>query len=210
MSRNYIKYKNFCPQFKSHINPYMLALTSDVDKNFDIGDQGTNYGPKYKSSQLLVGQYISCAKEWDFLCEYASRVNEMDASIQFNPTNIIFSPQEKSMSTGEIFIYIAAFMKYANFYNCKLASEYYDPTNPNSPIITDVLPEDNSAYFAFERIDPKEVDKDVLMDKIIDKPAVYFRILSSIRESCKKSNIDLTGTKLGVFFENNKKIFERK
>lgn len=207
---SYIKYSNFCPQYTSSQNPYVLSLMSDVDKSFEMGDQGATYGPKYKNSQLLIGQYIaSHATNWDMICEIASTLEGVGATLCFNPTKRILSEEEMTMNYGEIFLTTAAYMKYARFQGCKVIMFPYDPTNPSSPCVMDIVPDyTNSAPMAiFDGINTDEIDKDVLMDKLLEKPYVFYRILLSIYSTAKNNKKDLSKTKLGKFFENNKQFF---
>ena len=207
---SYVKYSNFCPQYTSNSNPYILSLLSDVDKSFEIGDQGATYGPKFKNSQLLIGQYIaSHSTNWDMICEIASTLEGVGATLAFNPTKRLLSEDEMNMTFGEIFLTTAAYMKYARYEGCKVLIFPFDPTNPSSPCVMDVIADYNSTTpkAIFDGVNPEEIDKDVLMDKLLEKPYVFYRILLSIYSTSKNMGKDLSKTKLGKFFENNKQFF---
>lgn len=210
MNKNYAKYENLNPNFKSHLNPYLLCLMSDVDKNFEIGDQGRNFGPDHKNCQLLIGEYIATANKWDMICETAASLCTPSISgLLFNPVNYTLTYEETRMTQGEVFLYVAGLLKYGKFYNCRKECILFDPLNPSSKIITDVIALDASSRILYDNIDTKNLDNDMLLNKLLEKPSVFYRILLGIYSTYKESKRldELKNTKLYNFFENNKRFF---
>ena len=56
---------------------------------------------------------------------------------------------------------------------------------------------------------PKTIDNDIVMDKILAKPQIAIDILINIYNNMKASNMidDLKNTKLGNYFSSNPQIF---
>jgi hypothetical protein len=208
---SYIRYSNLAPNFKSTLNPFLISLISTPDKSFLIGDTGYDYGPKFKNCQLVIAQYIAGTHEWDSLCEYASSIDEGKYPILFNPTGANLTTQELHMCHGDIFLYIAAYMKYARFVGGRFISYPFNPHDPDSLFVSELVSDgvQKNCKAIFDGLDLSVIDNDILMDKLIEKPIVFFRILMSIYHTYRIMNIDLatSNTKLGRFFYLNKHIF---
>jgi hypothetical protein len=117
--------------------------------------------------------------------------------------------QPHGLNSGEILIRNTAERKYLrSIMGCVKKTEPFDPTVASSPFISSWKPmEDNVSKVCIPvyAVNPKEIDNDVVMDKILHKPYIAMDILMNIYVNAKKSGVlsELKGTKLGSFYETN-------
>lgn len=212
MKRNiYSSISSFGPTAQSQINnPLTYCLNDNIDQKFLHGTNPSITGQDSKPCQAFLADY--CAEHWDGFCEIASKNN----NISF-PNNISGSTEgHVGMTSGDILIKNTASRKYMiGMGNCVQKFEPFDPTVPNSPIISYWIPNDGNYTgncTPIYAVDPNTIDNDIVMDKILSKPSIAIEILGNIYTTMKRNNTlnNLKNTKLGKFFSENIKYFENK
>jgi hypothetical protein len=117
----------------------------------------------------------------------------------------------KGLTNGDVLIRNTAAKKYiVSLGNCIPRYEPFDPTVANSPMISywDSGEGQNNCIPLYA-VDPKNVDNDIVMDKILAKPTIAIDILINIYNNMKASGllIELKNTKLGNYYRSNPQIF---
>jgi hypothetical protein len=193
-------------------NPLTYCINDTIDPYFLHGDDFLNHGGQdCQQCQWFLSDY--CAQGWDQYCELASKNLQM----RFGNAMDIYdeSLQSSGLTSGEVLIRNTASRKYlVKMIGGKKVFEPFDPTVANSPMISKWV-WDDSTYSGCTNmrpiyaVDPKTVDNDVFMDKILVKPTIAQDILLNIYNTMKKQgNLnELENTKLGRFFKLNKHIF---
>lgn len=191
-------------------NPISYSIGSNMDQNFLHGSSSTIFTKQdSRNSQLFLSEY--CAQGWDGFCEVASRnatkglPNQAENSNGFGMGNCL----TQDLNSGDILIRNTASKKYLKgMGGCTKKTEQFDPTVASSPLISSWKPnQDNVSMVCIPvyGVNPKEIDNDVVMDKILRKPSLAMDILINIYNNAKRDGtlIQLKGTKLGNFFETN-------
>jgi hypothetical protein len=137
-----------------------------------------------------------CASGWDGFCEIASK--NMDTT---------FVPSGKGLldykTAGDLLIANTADRKYLiNIENVTEMYEPFDPTVPDSPMIRYWVNDGLGPQVSEHSVDPFLIDKDELMDKILENPDLAFDTLISIYKTMKQKDTlkFLKNTKLGAFY----------
>jgi len=193
---------------KEYVAPVDNPLTycmDDKDQYFLHGTQSILYGAFSKPCQAYMSDY--CANGWDGFCEVASQ--NVDTS---HPNQIQLdkgSDTYKGLTAGEILIKNTAVKKYlVNMDYCVLKSEAFDPLVASSPMVSYWVG-DNTTYTnkcqPSYAVDPKVIDKDIVMDKILSKPSIALDLLANIYLTMTNQGTikNLKGTKIGKYFEDN-------
>jgi hypothetical protein len=96
-------------------------------------------------------------------------------------------------------------------HNATKVYEPFDPTIASSPLISYWKPNEctNSSGRPEYSVDPKEIDNDPVMNKILQKPQIALDILKNIYYTMKRNGTlkQLNETKLGNFYKQNPKYF---
>jgi len=193
-------------------NPLTYCFTSGLDSGTYHNLGGNNLaGPGSRQCQLFSASY--CAKNWNGICEFASRDEEKGPPIvnQVRSCNGLLNESTK----GEILIRNTAAEKYlrAMSPNCKRDYEPFDPTTAGSPLISSWYPAGNgcgsgancngsNVCIPVYGVDPSTIDADPVMNKILNKPAIAMDILVNIYNSSTRNGEleGLKGTKLYNYF----------
>lgn len=189
-------------------NPLTYCLAQTLDNEFSHGAIAeTISGPYGRNCQAFMSEY--CAKNgWNDVCEYASQntSTRYPNSLQKCATGSQVACQ--GITAGEVLISNTAARKYlsAMSANCCMKYEQFDPTVASSPFISYWAGScntqgDNKCIPIYE-VDPKLIDNDPVMNKILNKPIIAWSILVNIYNTAvrlKKIN-DLKGTKIHRFF----------
>lgn len=213
-SNNYSKIIDFGPCVTSYSsNPLAICMNDTLDNRFTEGVLGSLYGQNSAPCQMFMSDY--CAMKWDENCEIAS----MNKDTRY-PNNIGLCGGDNSMpmTSGDILIQNTASKKYLRDYNNSFW-EYrpFNPTVANSPLVRFAVSnqchsQGNCGSVPEYEVDPKTIDSDPVMDKILMKPNIAIDILANIYNTMKRRGTlaELNNTKLGRFFSVNKHYFERK
>jgi len=191
-------------------NPISYSIGSNMDQNFLHGSSSYIFtGQDSRNSQLFLSEY--CAQGWDGFCEVASKNSSIDFPNQAENSNGFGGNpfQTQKLNSGEILIRNTAARKYLKgMGGCVKKTEQFDPTVSASPLISTWKPTvDNVSMVCIPTysVNPAEIDGDVVMDKILNKPYIAMDILLNIFNNAKRDGtlIDFKGTKLGNFYETN-------
>jgi hypothetical protein len=190
----YRTFSEIAPHINESTDPLFYCLPDNVNKSFHIGSMAQNYKMTSPSCQALASSV--CALDWSGSCEILSH----DPTVLQPSTLPIYAnfPGNQSMTYGDILVWNTAFKKYGDFSGCKTQSYYFDPTVANSPLITEPV---SRNVFVPLTVDPKKIDSDPVMNKMLMKPLMYYAILMNIKNTCKYKRINLTQTKLGKILQ---------
>lgn len=186
-------------------NPISYCLTDRLDSGFGHGSISNIIGPNSAPCQQYMAQY--CSEQWDSWCEAASRNSCNDYPNQVQGCNGSGDIACKGLNLGEALIRNVASEKYLiAMGNCHRVYEPFDPTVPTSPMVSswksDTCGYTNNCVPVYA-VDPETIDKDVVMDKILARPAIAQDILLNIYNTMKRQGTlgRLKGTKLGHFYD---------
>lgn len=206
-------------------NPLSYCAVSDLDSGFNhtMGGSSGLMGPDSSQCQLFMAQY--CAhnpKGWDGVCEYKS--NDTSAYLpnsvaQCNGANgsCMGPGLGNALTQGQILIRNTASEKYLKYMsgNCIRDYQPFDPTVPNSPLISKWVQGANSCdstancnasnkCIPIYDVDESTIDKDPVMNKILAQPWIAMDILINIFNHRQRSGTleKLRGTKLHRLYGN--------
>jgi|UniRef100_A0A6C0CZS9 hypothetical protein len=189
-------------------DPLTYAINDEMDQRFVHGMSSPDtIGQHGKASQAYLSDY--CAEKWDNFCELASYNTNRSYPNNLQPCEAP-SAVALGLNAGEILIYNTASKKYLKkMLNCKKKYESFDPNVPNSPMISYWVSNNcnyTSSCIPVYAVDPKTIDNDIVMDKILEKPAIAMDILINIYNTMKREGTfsQLKGTKIGNFYNTNK------
>ena len=180
-------------------DPLTMCIGRNASQAFNHGSNGTVYGQNSAECQTFMAE--RCAKNWDEVCEYAA---SFPANEEFGiraDTMGYGMDTTVGMNSGDILLRNTAMKKYLvrmHGGNCELKTEPFDPINPSSPYISNYVGTGCVPEFA---VDPRTIDNDPVMDKILEKPRIAFQMLKNIRNTMIRNGTFhlLRGTKLGDF-----------
>ena len=205
---NYASISSFGSNAQSEVNnPLTYCINNNMDQRFLHGSHSDTYGQNSRSCQLFLADY--CANKWDGFCEVASK--NTTAWVPNNITGACSSNGAvacKGLNLGETLIRNTAARKYLfKMLGAKKVFEPFDPTVPNSPMISYYQSSSSASMSAspivpIYVVNPKTIDTDIVMNKILAKPSIASDILINIYNSMKRFDTlkELKGTKLGLFF----------
>lgn len=209
-SRNSYKcIRNFGSNAYSPVNnPVTYCMNNTLENQFLHGSTANFYSQHAPICQAFLSQY--CAEGWDGFCEFASaNQNRSYPNNVQNPTSPSQAGCSQNLSAGEILIRNTA----ANKYLVEMigATKKYQPFDPNvatSPMVgtwVSTNPNSTAPGIPVYAVDPKTIDSDPVMNKILFKPSIAPDILINIYNTMKRAGAlgDLKGTKLGNFYEND-------
>jgi hypothetical protein len=186
-------------------NPLTYCLEQSLENKFMHGSIADTIGNSNgKHCQVFMAQY--CANEWNEVCEHASRNRST-----LYPNNLQCGTSSdvecKGLTAGEILIQNTATHKYlVEMGNCSLKYEPFDPTVASSPMVplwySRTNTQGNEACTPVYAVDPKKIDKDHVMNKILSKPIIAWSLLVNIYNTAKRKNKleELKGTRIYGFF----------
>src|SRR3990167_2655738 len=196
-------------------NPLSICAVSGLDAGFQnvIGTRLLN--PKNEQCQRFLPAH--CAATWDGVCEALSYDTNRNYPNMLNncngPNGSCMGPGLGSALTfGEMLIRNTAAEKYlkAMSSNCHREYEPFDPTNPNSPLISRWVTGNSNDLSCTARgtcipiygVDSKTIDSDIVMDKILQNPFIAIDILMNIYTHAVQDGTikQLQGTKLYNYF----------
>jgi len=205
-SQNYADISKFGPNAYSPVNnPLTYCLGDDMNQRFQHGASNIDtYGQNSRPCQLYMAEY--CSQGWDAVCEYASKNTNISYPNQAQNCGDASDVACYGLNAGEVLIHNTAARKYLiKMHNAHQKYEPFDPTVPNSPMISYWV-SDNCSYGApgvpEYAVDPATIDDDLVMDKILRKPVIAMNILINIYNTMKRYGTlpQLQGTKLGQFY----------
>lgn len=189
-------------------NPLSYCLSQTVDTEFNHGAIGeTVSGASSRNCQAFMAQY--CANNWDGVCEYASKNTAHIYPNQIQKCGSADGVACKGLSAGEILIQNTATRKYLvemGGDQCSIKYEPFDPTVAASPLVAfwynGCNTQGNGGCVPVYAVDPKKIDNDPVMNKILNKPLIAWSVLINIYNTAKRKNKldELKGTRIYRFF----------
>ena len=162
-------------------------------------------GQASRPCQLFLSEY--CSQDWDGYCEMASQNSNVSFPNGMQTNANCASP---GMTQGDMLIRNTAERKYLmQMVGGHKVFEPFDPTVPQSPMISSWQPiscqmngSGSLNMVPIYSVNPKTIDNDVVMDKILRKPMIAVDILINIYNTMKRLGTlsQLKGTKLGQFY----------
>ena len=189
-------------------NPLTYCLGQNIDQKFMHGSSSAVInGQQSKKCQEYLGDY--CAANWDGFCEFASQNTNIDYPNNLGLCNQLFGDTAcKRLNAGEILVRNTAAKKYLkSMGNCKRKFEPFDPNVPTSPLISYWVSDScdySSNCVPTYAVDPKTIEQDPVMNKILCKPIIALEILINIYNNMRREGTlsQLNGTRLGKFFND--------
>ena len=195
MKNSYKSVSDFGANNSPATHPLTYCIGSNMNQQFLHG--GNPYGSNSNHCQSFMADY--CASGWDGFCEIESK--NKDRSLAPSGGALL-----EYKTAGELLIANTANRKYLiNVENAIEMYEPFDPTVADSPMIRYWVNERSGPQVFEHSVDPFIIDKDMLMDKILENPNVAFGILTSIYKTMKRKDTLklLKGTKLGKFYNEH-------
>lgn len=210
MKSAYRKLINFAPSNKSLEvnNPISYCIGDTIDRNFNHGSGNSYiYGCNSKPCQAYMSSYCAQDGGWDSFCEYNSHNTNISYPNQLQPWN----GGVTNLTSGQILIRNTAAKRFLKEMQgpCLLKTEPFDPSNPTSPMISfweadyaNGTSGEGACMPVYSVRDTKNLDKDAVMNKLLDNPTIGFDILVGILKTMRAENRlnELIGTRLGQFF----------
>lgn len=208
-NNNYAKIQNFGSSggIASVDNPLTYSLNNTIDQRFIHGnDIGFVTGQHSKNAQAFLSDY--CAQNFDGFCDLASKNQSVSWPNNIGSSNSGGGVACAGLTAGEILIQNTASKKYlVAMANCIQKFEPFDPTVADSPMISTWQPDQytSGSCIPSYAVDPSQIDKDIIMNKILSKPIIAIDILVNIYNTMTRdgSIAKLANTKLGRFFSEN-------
>jgi hypothetical protein len=220
MYSNYATFGEFGCNNGPQQNPLTYCFVSGLDASFNhggmAGDDGL-LGQKGRACQIFSADY--CAKNWNGICEFASRDEERNGTVVDQVDNNCGAGIPSNLSMGEILIRNTFKSKYMTMMsgNCKRVYQPFDPTVANSPLISTWESTGNGCGSTqncrgynvcvpiYEVSNPGEIDTDPVIGKVLAKPWIAIDILVNMYQNALKNNTleKLKGTKLYDFFKSD-------
>jgi hypothetical protein len=164
-------------------------MTDGLEHGFLHGGSANLYGKYSRPCQLFMSEY--CATKWDSFCEVASY--NTNTNFPNNAGNCLGYTDVacKGLNAGEVLIKNTAARKYlVKMIGSKKTYEPFDPNVASSPLISYWIPENGcptgSGGVPIYIVNPKTIDSDIVMNKILSKPKIAFDILINIYNSMKR------------------------
>ena len=206
-NNNYANIRNLGPNTSTEIeNPLTYCMNSELSASFLHGSSAHNYRQHSKPCQMFMSEY--CAQGWDGFCEKASMNQTTYYPNNLNrcgiPGDISFT-----MSLGDALVRNTAKHKYlSKMIGGVKMFRPFDPNVANSPMLSYYTSNSNSclsekAMVPVFQVNPKTIDSDPVMNKILMKPQIAMDILINIYNTMSRNGTigTLMGTKLGKFYQ---------
>ena len=216
---NYTTIKDFGPNMVSEVNnPLTYCVTppgwspsANLDQRFMHGSHSNILGPGSRSCQLFLSDY--CSQKWDGYCEMSSQNSNVSWPNGMQTNTNCAAP---GMTQGDMLIRNTAERKYLiQMIGGQQVFEPFDPMVPQSPMISSWNPTTSCgsslSMAPIYSVNPKTIDNDVVMDKILKRPMIAVDILVNIYNTMKRLGTlsELNGTKLGNFYATES-FFQKK
>ena len=145
-----------------------------------------------------------CADKWDGFCEYfyqkhQSRGNWPENQAWPNTVQPRSGWTAGSNTLGNQLLLNSAEKRFCEYPTCVPKQEQFDPMNPNSPKITYYTnpTNDGSGCIPVCRVNPKEIDQDPVMNRMLANPTAAAPVMINICNTARREGINLNGTKVG-------------
>lgn len=199
----YIKLSNF-----GHINPVLktdavaYSIYDDIDAYFDIGPTAKQFGPSSEKSHLYMAE--RCSKNWDGACEMMSRNDKIALSNVggINSKTFYIRPPPSDLTIGDVLVDNSGVRRFCDLSSCSISQESFNPLDPDSPIIKK-YGQSNCGKCQPVCMPPDEPDKDILLNKVLDRPDKHVDLLVNMYKNVMKQNKreKYSNTRVGMVFD---------
>lgn len=212
---NYVKIMSFgkLADKSKMVDPLTYCAVSGMDSMFNH-TAGSRINKDSSQCQNFMSDY--CANNWNEVCENASRdstlgipnmvggVNNCNSN-----SNCYVTGNMGQLTQGEILIRNTAAKKYLKdgIQSCYFKYEPFDPQTSTSPMIRVWKTNDCSTQYSGPcvleyEVDPKVIDADPVMNKLLENPLIGLDILINIYNTAMKYGKfnQLQGTRLYNLF----------
>jgi hypothetical protein len=200
-------------------NPLSTCAVSGLSAMFNSTMGSSLTAPNSQQCELFMSQY--CANDWNSICEYKSNDTQKSLPNTVARCNSVNGPclgtgLGNDLTYGQILVGNTAREKYlvkmSN--NCHREYQPFDPTNPESPLISKWMPGkancnspagcEGDSCIPVYAVDPSEIDRDPVMNKLLANPSIAMDVLINIYNNARTSGTlkNLAGTKLYRLFMN--------
>ena len=207
---NYRRISDFGSNMVSEANdPLTYCVNNQMDQRFLHGGHADTRGQYSRSCQLYMSEY--CANKWDMACEVAA--GDLQKSYPNQVAGLGLGSAGgmacRGLTAGEELVANTAARKYLHkMHGAKLKYEPFDPNVSTSPMISYWVGDCDTACEMVPEfiVDPKTIDSDPVMDKLLARPIIGINILTNIYNTMKRYGTlaQLKGTKLGNFYNHNR------
>lgn len=193
MENKYAKLSSINLFNKNFLNPTPeeMCLLSDVQKSLTGGVLAAAYGPKNEKCQLFMSD--RCAKNWDVLCETASKNKAVSPNLAFVKNNL------GGETVGNQLVHNSAERRFCTFDNCTIEKLPLMPLHAQTPEVDRIVDRGYKSCMPTCRVDPRSIDKDQLMRKCLENPGLCDDVLDNICRTHNASGVSLHGTKIGEY-----------
>lgn len=202
----YAKYQNFGASINRNLetDPIYWSIENDPDTYFAIGPTASLFGPLTDSSQAFMSEM--CSKNWSGSCELLSRNITPCLQNRATVSSNVFKCTDMDMTAGDYLIFNSAQRRFGRKEidkKCVAIPQLYNPLDSSSPVITNYACGLN--YLKMTPPAPNEVDKDEIMNKMLNQPQKFVSILKNMYMNLNMYERDAyKHTRLGSCF----KIFD--
>lgn len=178
---SYAKYQNFAPSINEALetSPVDYSIFNDIDSYFAIGPLGSSFGPLTDSSQAFMSE--KCSKNWDGSCEFLSRNITPCLQNRATVSSNVFKCTDMNMTAGDYLVFNSAQRRFGRKEidnKCTAIPQLYNPLDPKSPEIVNYACGLN--YLKLTPPPPSVVDKDEIMNKMLNQPQKFVSILKNM------------------------------
>lgn len=206
---NYKCISNFGPSIVNdpNTNPLSYCLLQTVDSGFMHGGIGTTMSGKHSANcQAFMSSY--CANKWDDVCEFVSKDTSQIYPNTQQRCATCNGAEYGNINAGDILIANTAERKYLTQMggNCSIKWQPFDPTVASSPYISTwqggCNSQGNGGCVPVYEVDPKTINDDPVMQKILAKPSIARNLLVNIYNTAVRKGTfnDLKGTDIYKLF----------
>lgn len=197
---SYSSISNFGSGTSVEKNPLTYCMIDGLDRGFLHGGYASeNLSMESKNCQEFISE--KCSKKWDGFCEISTENKRENVPMQ----NTNFLNSNIKLTLGESLLVKTAEKKYLIRMNNGIKKEQlFDPMNASSAKITYWEQEMNGKMIPEYSVNPKTIDTDPVMNKILRNPRIAANLLINIFNTMKRYGTlrELKGTKLGYFYKN--------
>ncbi len=201
MNYTYTSISNFGPKDvdPDKNNPLTYCVNGGIYQQFLHGASSANFGQDCKECQMFMSDY--CAQGWDGYCDIAAQNGNISLPNQIAGCN--FSPPSIYMTQGNILLRNTAARKYLYSSSGVKKFRRFDPNVPSSPWIYEIAPSNDCPLASDYVVDPKAIDNDEVMNRILVNPIIALDILMGIYTTMRKIGTvgQLANTKLGAYYK---------
>ncbi len=188
-------------------NPLTYCLLQNANSGFMHGGIGETMSGKHSANcQAFMSSY--CANKWDDVCEFASKDRSRIYPNTQQKCGSSSDVECQNMTSGDVLVANTANRKYLTQMGgtCSLKWQPFDPTVASSPLISMwegvCNSQGNDGCGPVYEVDPKKIDNDPVMQKILANPMIAWSLLVNIYNTAQRKGTlsGLKGTNIYTFF----------